>query len=132
MRNSKGPTEFARAFRRNEPDRSYLNAAKIAVIDSAVENCSDSDLKTIFHCSKIIRQEILKAKNWQFNGKLDTDTREMIPTKLLALLQWILSGVATELQTEKRVDEVSKKAILISQQIMFEVKTDRQVKHTQI
>lgn len=63
--------EFARAFRRNESDRFYLTAAKIAAIDSAVENCSDSDLKTIFHCSKIIRQEILKAKNWQFDGKLE-------------------------------------------------------------
>lgn len=104
--------EFAHAFRRNEPDRFYFTAAKIAVIDSALENCSDSDLKTIFHCSKIIRQEILKAKNWQFDRKLDTDMRTMISTKLLTLLQWILSGVATELQREKRVDDVSKKAPL--------------------
>ena len=51
LRNSKGPTESARAFRRNELDRFYLTAAKIAVIDSAVENCSDSDLKTIFQRS---------------------------------------------------------------------------------
>ena len=121
--------EFARAFRRNESDRFYLTAAKIAAIDSAVEDCSDSDLKTIFHCSKIIRQEILKAKNWQFDGKLDADMKKIIPTKLFTLLQWIISGVATELHTEKRVDDVNKKATLLSQQIMFEVKTDRQVKH---
>ena len=94
--------EFAHAFRRNEPDRFYLTAAKIAVIDSAIENCSDSDLKTISHCAKIIRLEILKAKNWQFDGKLDTDTRTMISTKLFTLLQWILSGVTTELQRETR------------------------------
>ena len=116
--------EFAHAFRRNESDRFYLTAAKIAAIDSAVENCSDSDLNTIFHCSKIIRQEILKAKNWQFDGKLDADKK-----KLLTLLQWIISGVATELHTEKRVDDVNKKATLLSQKIMFEVKIDRQVKH---
>ncbi|KAJ7391280.1 hypothetical protein OS493_019412 [Desmophyllum pertusum] len=50
----------------------------------------------------------------------------MIPTKLSTLLQWILSGVATELQTEKRTDEVNAKAVLLAQQIMYEVKTDRQ------
>lgn len=55
----------------------------------------------------------------------------MIPTKLLTLLQWTLlgTGVATELQTEKRTDEVNTKAVLLAQQIMYEVKTDRQVKH---
>ena len=42
--------EFACAFRHNESDRFYLTAAKIAAIDSAVENCPDSDLKTFFHC----------------------------------------------------------------------------------
>ena len=38
-----GGIEFAHAFRRNESDRFYLTAAKIAPIDSAVENCSDTD-----------------------------------------------------------------------------------------
>lgn len=55
--------------------------------------------------------------------------KKIIPTKLLTLLQWIISGVATELHTEKRIHDVNKKATLLSQQIMFEVKTDRQVKH---
>lgn len=53
----------------------------------------------------------------------------MTPTKLLTLLQRTLLGVATELQTEKRTDEVNTKAVLLTQQIMCEVKTDRQVKH---
>ena len=37
--------------------------------------------------------------------------------------------VATEIQTEKRAEEVNRKAVLLAQQIMYEVKTDRQVKH---
>lgn len=40
--------EFVRAFRRNESDRFCLTATKIAAIDSAVNNSSDSDLKVIF------------------------------------------------------------------------------------
>lgn len=35
--------EFVRAFRRNEADRFCLTVAKIAAIDSAVNNSSDSD-----------------------------------------------------------------------------------------
>ena len=78
--------EFVRAFRRNESDRFCLTAAKIAALDSAVENSSDSDLRVIFCCSKILRQEILEASNWQFDDMLNTDTREMIPTKLFNML----------------------------------------------
>ena len=36
---------------------------------------------------------------------------------------------ATEIQTKKRAEEVNRKAVLLAQQIMYEVKTDRQVKH---
>ena len=121
--------EFVRAFRRKESDRFCLTAAKIAAIESAVNNSSDSDLNVIFNCSKILRQEILKASIWQFDGTLNSNTSEMIPTKLSTLLQWILSGVVTELQTEKRSDEVNAKSVLLAQQIMYEVKTDRQVKY---
>ena len=67
--------------------RFFLTAAKIDAIDSAVENSSDSDLRVIFRCSKILRQEILEVSNWQFDGKLNTDTREMIPTTLFTMLQ---------------------------------------------
>ena len=121
--------EFIRAFRRNESDRFCLTAAKIAAIDSALNNSSESDLQVIFRCSKMLHQDILQARSWQFDGTLNSDTSEIIPTKLFTLLQWILSGVATEIQTEMRAEEVNRKAVLHAQQIMYEVKTDRQVKH---
>ena len=119
--------EFVRAFRRNEADRFCLTAAKIAAIDSAVNNSSDSDLKAIFRCSKILRKEILQTGSWQFDGTLNADTSEMIPTKLLTLLQWTLLGVATELQTEKRTDEVNKqKPFFLPSKLCMRLKqTDR-------
>lgn len=40
---------------------------------------------------------------------------ELIPTKLVALLQWILSGVANDLQTENRAKEVNKEVFLLAQ-----------------
>ena len=98
-----------------------MTAAKIAAIDSAFTNSSDSDLKAIFCCSKILRKEILQRGSWQFDRTLNANTSEMIPTKLLTLLQWTLLGVATKLQSEKRMDEVSTKVVLLAQQIMYEV-----------
>ena len=121
--------EFIRPFRHNESDQFCLTAAKIAAMDSVLNNSSESDLQVIFRCSKILHQDILQARSWQFDGTLNSDKSEMIPTKLFILLQWILSGVATEIQTEKRAEEVNRKAVLLAQQIMYEVKTDRQVKH---
>ena len=43
---------------------------------------------------------ITHVNNWQFDGMLNTDTREMIPTKLITMLQWIFSGVVTEHSSE--------------------------------
>lgn len=63
-------------------------AAKIAAIDSGVNNSSDNDLKAIYHCSKILHKEILQTGSWQFDGTLNINTSEMILTKLLTLLQW--------------------------------------------
>jgi len=99
--------EFIRAFRRSESDRFCLTAEKIAAIDSALNNSSESNLQVKFRCSKILRQDILQARSWQFDGTLNSDTSEMLPTKLFSLLQWILSGVATEILTEKRPIEDS-------------------------
>ena len=78
--------EFIRAFRRNESDRFCLTAAKIAAIDSVLNNTSESDLQVIIRCSKILRQDILQARSGQFDGTLNSDTSEMIPTKLFTLL----------------------------------------------
>ena len=95
-----------------------MTAAKIAAVDPTVNKSSDSDLKVIFRCSKIHRKEILQTGSWKFDGTLNPDTSEMIPIKLLTLLQWT-----------RTTDEVNAKAVLLAQQIMSEVKTDGQVKH---
>ena len=49
--------------------------------------------------------------------------------KLFTLLQWIISGVASDLHTEQHTEEVNNKAMLLAQQIMYHSKTDRQVNY---
>ena len=105
---------FVCAFRRISRQIDCLTAAKVPTIDSAVTNLSNSDLRAVFHCSKILCKGILQTGSRQFDGTLNADTSEMILTKLLILLQWTPLGVATELQTEKHTDEVNTKAVLLA------------------
>ena len=77
----------------------------------------------------IIRKEIQEANTWHFKGTLDIDAQDIVPTKLFTLLKWILSGVVSELKTEQRAEDVNRKSVLLAQQIMYQTKTDRQVRY---
>lgn len=122
--------EFIRAFQRNKPDRFCLSAAKVAAIEAALNKPSeDSELEVIYDCAKIVRKEINEASMWQFNGSLEPDEKDIAPTKLFTLLQWILSGVVSDLHTEHRTEDVNTSAMLLAQQIMYHTKTDRQVNY---
>ena len=123
--------EFVSAYRRNESDRFCLSAAKIAAIEKAVKQSShiNSELEVLYDCSKIIRKEIQEANTWHFKGTLDIDAQDIVPTELFTLLKWILSGVVSELKTEQRAEDVNRKSVLLAQQIMYQTKTDRQVRY---
>ena len=122
--------DFIPAPRRNEADRFCLNAAKIAAIEAAVSAADvDSDMRLIFQCAKIVRKVILKSTPWEYDGTLGSDMTEKIPSNLGNLLCWIMAGVSTELQTEKRTSDVDEKACILGQQIMYQVKTDRQMRY---
>ena len=123
--------EFVSAYRRNKSDRFCLSAAKIAAIEKAVKQPShiNRELEVIYDCSKILRKEIQEANTCHFNGTLDIDAQDIFPTKLFTLLQWILSGVVSELKTEQRADDVNRKSVLLVQQIMYHTKSDRQVRY---
>ena len=123
--------EFVSAYRRNESDRFCLSAAKIAAIEKAVKQSShiNSELEVLYDCSKIIRREILEANTWHFKGTLDIDAQDIVPTKLFTLLKCILSGMVSELKTEQRAEDVNRKSVLLAQQIMYQTKTDRQVRY---
>jgi len=123
--------DFVSAYRRNESDHFCLSAAKIAAMEKAVKQPShiNRELEVIYDCSKILRKEIQEAITWHFNGTLGIDAQDIVPTKLFTLLQWILSGVVSELKTEQRAEDVNRKSVLLAQQIMYHTKTDRQVRY---
>ena len=52
-----------------------------------------------------------------------------MPAKLYTMLQWILCGVASDLQKtcDQATDDVADKAFILAQQIMYSVKSDHPV-----
>ena len=119
--------DFIHTVRRNECDRFCMNAATIAAIESAVEDSNvDSDMKIILKCSKIVKKAIQAASPWTFDGTLNGDLKDVIPSRLSTLLQWIMTVVVTELNEEERSTDIQKQTDIIAQQIMYQTKSDRQ------
>ena len=118
--------EFIAAVRKWESDRFCMTAAKIEAVEASMAATRETDqMDTIYQCAKLVRSDILDSEQWEFNGSLDPDVSDIIPVKLLSLLEWILKGVATDLKTQERTEDVTNSAKLLSQQIMFQVKTRR-------
>ena len=113
--------EFIRAFHRNQPDRFYLSAAKLAAIEASfTEPDLDEQMNVVFNCAKIVRKAILCSPGWSFDGTLEPEMEIIIPTKLTSLLDWILNGTEAELPTERRRDVTNGKSMLLAQQIMYQ------------
>ena len=51
------------------------------------------------------------------------------PYQALYITQVDTFGVVSELKTEQRAEDVNRKSVLLAQQIMYETKTDRQVRY---
>ena len=90
-----------------------------------------ADLNTIFKCAKIIRRivsNVKHEKSWTFTGSLDGSSECGVPVELLTMNKWILQGrkMAT---TKSREKALHKSSVIISQTMIQEFKTTRQVAH---
>ena len=104
-------------------------AARSAIDRAAEDRDVKADMKGIFQCSKIIRAAILqyrKADQWSFEGSLIGCSLKGVPPELSNLIRWILQG-ARAATTETRTEQLSKSFAIISQSIIQEYKTRRQV-----
>jgi len=92
--------------------------------DSAIRKEIDSrsmeqNMKSIFECANTLRKDILRGR----------ETRDdNVPASLTALLRWVLEGPSMSLADE-RANHIDRATINIAQNIMYEVKTQRQVTH---
>lgn len=104
-------------------------AARSALDHAAEDRDVEAEMKQIFQCSKIIRQAILQSRKenqWHFDGSLIGCSQTRVPPELSNLIRWILQG-AKAATIEARAEQLHKSCAIISQSVMQEFKTRRQV-----
>ena len=91
-------------------------------------------MKCVYKSAQLIRQaldDFSKAEKSQ--GFIPvSSTLNNVPAELYSLIRWILVGPTEELETEVRTHRVHRDALTISQNIMFALKSKRQVTYQPI
>ena len=86
-------------------------------------------MNTIFRCSKIIRQAVLRSRKdnpWSITGALVWCGYPGVPSELIVFTRWILQG-AKAATTETRTEQLHNTCLILSQSIVQACKTHRQV-----
>ena len=120
--------EFVQSHRKNESAQVISKKLLGATIHELRENMDDEqdEIRCLSRAASIIRKELLELKDWKFTGSL----KEYIaPTKAVSFFKWVLLGIKNVSVNEKHDSSILKSAELISQQILSNLKTDRQVKY---
>lgn len=115
----------------SKPSQIHSADAGKAAINAAAgglgEN-SPAKLKLLFKCAKQLRSviQINRNEGWKFSGSLKDSIGASAPNQLLIFIQWVLQGPKSP-QTEKRKADIERSASIISQNILHNYKSDRQV-----
>ena len=83
-------------------------------------------MKTLFGAASILRKAINRSEKWVFSGSLDTMTDDHCPEELTCFFRWIIQGPNKTL-SDKKCNEVHKRAIQLAQNTIALFLTDRQV-----
>ena len=124
--------EFIPSENKHFPDNVAFKKEKISAIQSAKSMQDlDSEMKVIFQCAKLIRNEIAHSESFEFDGELKGRDVLNENKKLCQLLKWIIVGFdkSQRLCPKSKTTEVENKVSLIAETILYESKTNRQMKH---
>ena len=72
-----------------------------------------------------------KNKLWTFAGSVDGTSGNAVPVELMALMRWILQG-SKAATAASRDQTLNKTCAIISQTVMQEFKSEKQVTHTPV
>ena len=89
----------------------------------------DSDNKTLFDATAIIRKSITKCRKWKVTGSLKNLPDENVPAELFSFYRWIIQGPKHELSAGKKSGQVYNRATALSQTTVSMCMTERQVKN---
>lgn len=116
---------FSRPPDRRQSEQFYSMNSQAKAVDDAMRNRSD-EFSSIYEAAKVIRNDILKHRNWNFDG--DFSNFE-IPSSLSVLLKWIVIGPQTEIGSNLKKKTLDTRISCISQIIMRATKSKRQVNY---
>ena len=86
-------------------------------------------MNTLYQSAILLRQRIEQfTKTVKTSSSIVvTSTLEDVPVELYTMIRWIMAGPADKLQTEVRTTIVDRGALTLSQNLMFDFKSKRQV-----
>ena len=124
--------EFSNLNRKNEPQRISIKAVRDVVLTKAEDNLRlNGDMKVLFQSAKILRKCILSAPKWEFEGHVAFDKNSsIIPKELMYFIRWCIGGCTdfANVKNSNISEELQKKASVLSQNLMYECLSDRQMK----
>ena len=124
--------EFSNPNRKNEPQRISIKAVRDVVLTKAEDNLRlNGDMKILFQSAKILRKCILSAPKWEFEGHVAFDKNSsIIPKELMYFIRWCIGGCTdfANVKNSNISEELQKKASVLSQNLMYECLSDRQMR----
>ena len=124
--------EFHRPKCVNESKRVSMKKTRGSAIQIAEdqEGNKSGEIQTLFDAAKIITKSINKCKKWSFTGSLDNISEENLPAGLYSFFRWIIQAPNNVLLSNKKSDEVHKRAMNLTQSTVSMCLTDHQSHHT--
>lgn len=122
--------QFLNPIQKNQPQRMLLKSTANAVLSKLEEASSLSgNMKTLFEAASIIRKCILSTKQWHFQGSVDVDEHDkVVPGELEIFFKWCIAGGNRFKNHKIDTEQVARKASILSQNLMYECLSERQVK----
>ena len=119
--------EFVKPKRQNESDKICSKSTLGVCIDIAERLKDDtSDLTILMKRSSIIRKETASSEPWTFQGSF---ADYAVPQRLYTFIKWIIEGLHSAVQTDRKQTVLHKSASNISQHIISAFKSNRQVNY---
>lgn len=120
--------EFHKPKRVNESERVTIKEARDVAVQLSEEQSDIQDsMKSIYDAALYLRKSINKSKSWVFDGSLETLSSEHYPQELYCFFRWLINGTKCDVPTEKKCNEVNKRAMNLVQSTISLCMTDRQV-----
>ena len=115
---------FVKSLRRNESETVSLDRHVSEAMEFALSH--STSIETMSTVAKVLREEALEYRNWKFESDLNDF---QCPPKLMFFINQLLFGRFSKGVIGKRDVQLQKTQQVVSQFILQNVRTDRQVKH---